>query len=86
MNNKGRVLTLVIEIIKETYPQWILDAHILEPRNDIIIKSIIEGDVRKNIEQLEKELQTDTYFIDDEHPLTTKQIDSCLEVSKGREL
>ena len=51
-SQKGRVLTLVVEFTDDTYPQWIMDAHMKEPQNGVKVKSISEGDVPVKYEEL----------------------------------
>ena len=45
MSNKGRVLTLVVQIDQDEYPAWIMDAHLKGPVNGVKVKSITEGNV-----------------------------------------
>lgn len=56
--NKGRILTLVVEIQTNEYPNWIMDAHVMGPQNDVRVLSIFEGN---EIRKLEDKLQ-DTYY------------------------
>lgn len=52
-SQKGRVLTLVVEFTEDTYPQWILDAHMNAPQNGVKVTSIAEGNKIKELEELE---------------------------------
>lgn len=52
MSQKGRVLTLVIEFTDDTYPQWIMDAHMKGPQNGVKVKKISEDDKLAELDQI----------------------------------
>jgi hypothetical protein len=58
-SQKGRVLTLVVEFTDDTYPQWIMDAHLKAPQHGVKVKSIKEGTVQDNISDVVEELQSE---------------------------
>ncbi len=57
MTQKGRILTLVVELTSNEYPQWIVDAHLGQPKNNVKIKSISEGDLVKELQKIEEEYE-----------------------------
>jgi len=52
MSQKGRVLTLVVEFAEDTYPQWIMDAHLKGPQNGVRVKKISEDDKLKELDEI----------------------------------
>lgn len=52
MSQKGRVLTLVVEFTEDTYPQWIMDAHMKEPQHGVRVKKISEDDKLKELDEI----------------------------------
>lgn len=55
MENKNRVLTLLIEIKNPDEAKWIWDSHSQGERNGIVVNGICNGDMFEERDKLEEE-------------------------------
>ena len=53
ISNKGRLITLVVEITTDEYPEWIWEAH-KNPFSGVRVRVIAEGNLSEENEKLEK--------------------------------
>ena len=73
MSNVGRVITLVIEIQSSKYPQWIMDAHLKGPVNDVKVMAVSEGDIIMKHRKLEYAVNEEIATLD-EYPLIEEAV------------
>lgn len=56
-SQKGRIMTLVVRVEQDDYPNWVLDAHLASPQNGVRVLSISEGDLAKEYEEVINQLE-----------------------------